>query len=287
MSTAGSNRRGKLRFGFVTCVELGLSCLEEIYKVGGRIDLLMTLHDDRAVNKSGRIYLDNFSQRHGVPLVKIGHINDADAVEAVLANEIDWLFIIGWSQIAGAEMLAAPARGVVGMHPTLLPIGRGRAAVPWAIIRGLERTGVTMFVLDEGVDTGPILGQVEIPIEPNEDASTLYVKANHAHRELIRRVWPELVEDTVTAVPQDESLATEWPGRKPGDGTIQPSMTVAEVDRLVRAVTTPYPGAIWDQDGVRWKVWRGEPGVAANASLVLTLSDGQYSCTEVERESAV
>lgn len=274
-----------LKFGFVTCVELGLSCLEEIYAVGGRVDMLMTLVDDRAVKKSGRVFLDDFSQSHDLPLIKIRHINDADAIGAVRDHDIDWLFIIGWSQIAGTEMLTAPSRGVVGMHPTLLPIGRGRAAVPWAIIKGLEKTGVTMFVLDEGVDTGPILGQFEIPIEPNEDASTLYRKANDAHRELIRSVWPQLVDDTVTVVPQDDSLATEWPGRSPEDGAILPSMTVEEVDRLVRGVTTPYPGAFWDQDGVRWRVWRGAPGILRDAEVVLTLSDGQYSCTAADQES--
>lgn len=281
---ARSTDESPLKFGFVTCVELGLSCLEEIYEVGGRIDMVMTLEDDRAVRKSGRVYLDDFSQRHQVPLIKIKHINDAEAIAAIRERDIDWLFVIGWSQIAGAELLAAPTRGVIGMHPTLLPEGRGRAAVPWAIIKGLEKTGVTMFVLDEGVDTGPILGQVEIPIEPEEDAYTLYRKANDAHRELIRKVWPELVNDSVTAVPQNELFATEWHGRKPEDGAILPSMTVIEVDRLVRAVTKPYPGAYWEQDGVRWRIWRGKPGDLHDAGLVLTVSDGQYSCTDVVQE---
>lgn len=276
--------RRKLKFGFVTCVELGLSCLEEIYKVGGGVDLLITLEDALAVNKSGRIYLDEISHRRGVPLLKIRNINDAESIEAVRDHEIDWLFVIGWSQIAGTELLRAPKRGVVGMHPTLLPEGRGRAAVPWAIIKGLRKTGVTMFVMDEGVDTGPIMGQVEIPIKVDEDASSLYRKANNAHRELIRRTWPEFVNDTVRAVPQDESLATEWPGRKPEDGAILPAMTVREVDRLVRAVTAPYPGAFWSQDGVRWRIWRGRPGVVPDAELVLTLADGQYSCTDAEQE---
>ena len=284
--TAAIGQGRPLRFGFVTCVELGLSCLEEIYDLGGSVDLLMTLHDDRAVNKSGRIYLDEFAQEHDVSLMKIRHVNDEDAVSAVRDHEIDWLFIIGWSQIAGRDMLGAPTRGVVGMHPTLLPVGRGRAAVPWAIIKGLDKTGVTMFVLDEGVDTGAILGQVEVPIETYEDASSLYDKVNAAHRELMRIVWPSLVNDSVNAVAQDEALATEWPGRRPEDGAIFPNMTVTEVDRLVRGVTHPYPGAFWVANDVRWRVWKGQPGELPEAALVLDLVDGKYSCTEAEREPA-
>lgn len=274
-----------MKFGFVTCVQLGLSCLEEIYECGGAVDLLVTLTDDKAVRKSGRVYLDDFSREHDVPLVKIRHVNDAETLTAIREHGIDWLFIVGWSQIAGPELLAAPSRGAIGMHPTLLPEGRGRAAVPWAIIKGLEKTGVTMFVLDEGVDTGPILGQVEIPLGPREDAASLYAKANEAHRELMRSVWPSLVADTVEAVTQDESRATEWPGRRPEDGVVLPSMLVADVDRLVRAVTRPYPGVYWDADGVRWRIWRGEPGRIADAPLVLELSDGVYSCTEAETEA--
>ena len=100
----------------------------------------------------------------------------------------------------------------------------------------------------------------------------------------MRKVWPRLVSDTVIAVPQNEARATEWPGRTPEDGEILPSMTVEEVDRLVRAVTRPYPGAFWVQGDVRWRVWRGRPGVLAEAPLILDLADGEYSCTEVDEE---
>ena len=143
-----------MKFGFVTCVELGLSCMEEIYAAGGELDLAITLHDDRAINKSGRVYLDDFCGARGIDLVKVRHINDSEAIEAIRSREIDWLFIIGWSQIAGPQVLAAPTHGVHGIHPTLLPEGRGRAPIPWAILKGLKETGVTLFKLDEGVDTG-------------------------------------------------------------------------------------------------------------------------------------
>ncbi len=273
-----------MRFGFVTCVELGLACIEEIYDLGGHLDLLITLHDDKSKDKSGRIYLDDFAGRHGVPLLKIGHVNDSESIEAIRGAELDWLFIIGWSQIASSEVLASTKYGVLGMHPTLLPEGRGRAAVPWAIIKGLDKTGVSMFVLDEGVDTGPLIAQVELPIAGQEDAGSLYGRVQDAHRELMRVAWPLLQSGNYVPTPQDETKATEWPGRKPRDGAIDSAMTVGEVDRLVRGVTRPYPGAFWDEGDVRWRVWRGEPGERPGAPLVLDLADGKYSCTVAERE---
>jgi methionyl-tRNA formyltransferase len=137
-----------MRVGFVTCVQLGLSCMEAIYEAGGELSFAGTLQDHQAVSKSGRVYIDEFCRARGIPLAKFRNVNDADAVEAIRAAQLDWLMIVGWSQIAREPVLAAPRLGVLGMHPTLLPLGRGRAAVPWTILLQLPEAGVTLFKLD-------------------------------------------------------------------------------------------------------------------------------------------
>lgn len=284
-----------MKFGFVTCVQLGLACMEEIYQVGGHLDLVISLKDQLARDKSGRIYIDDFCQHHAVPhVVKIRNVNDREAIAAVQDLGIDWLFIIGWSQIARQAMLEAPRRGVLGMHPTLLPQGRGRAAIPWAIIKGLTQTGVTLFKLDEGVDTGPILAQEVLPLAANETATVLYERVATAHRTLMRRVWPDLVADRLLLQPQDESLATEWPGRTPEDGAIDPmTMDCTIVDRLVRAVTHPYPGAFLDTQNIRYRIWSGQPHPKRQLSqsiqemgndLWFQLPDGCYQATAWQTE---
>lgn len=271
-----------MRFGFVTCVQLGLSCLEEISGLGANPDLVVTLRDDMARSKSGRVYLDKFCQSNGVPLVKVRHINDDESVEALTAANLDWLFIIGWSQIAGPAVLESPRLGCVGMHPTLLPQGRGRAAVPWAIIKGLDRTGVSMFVLDAGVDTGPLIAQEEVPVAPSETATTLYAKVTDAHTALIRRTWPDFASGSVVPVPQDEAAATVWPGRTPEDGQIEPTMQVAEIDALVRALAPPYPGARWiDEHGRGWRVQSGS-GNKTRGSVPIPASDGTYYAVRLD-----
>jgi len=246
-----------MRFGFVTCVQLGLSCMEAIYDVGGRLDLAMTLNDEQAVSKVGRVYLDDFCTRNDIPLIKSRNVNDAAVVEAVKAAGIDWLFIIGWSQIAHEEILAAPTRGVLGMHPSLLPVGRGRAAIPWAILKGLEQTGVTLFKLGEGVDTGDIVAQQVIPIDRTTDAGALYQAVDRAHVSLMRTAFPDLAAGRLAARPQDDRLATYWPKRTAEDGAIDLQGSVQEAERLVRAVTRPYPGAFYfDGEGRKVTVWK-------------------------------
>jgi methionyl-tRNA formyltransferase len=275
-----------MRFGFVTCVELGLACMEEIYAVGGRLDLAITLQDDHAPNKSGRVSLDQFCATKAIPLTKVRHINDADAIDEIRRAGIDWLFIIGWSQIAGEEVLEAPTRGVIGMHPTLLPKGRGRASIPWAILLGLEETGVTMFQLDRGVDTGPIIAQERLPLAADETATTLYQRVAAAHRTLLGRTWPQLVSDRLVLTPQDESEASEWPGRRPKDGRITGGMTVAEADRLVRATTRPYPGAFWLDENRVLRIWTGRPrpSAAGHGAVCIELADGAFEALDYEWE---
>ena len=226
-----------IRTAFATCVQLGLSCIQEVYRLGGRFDLFITLKDDMAAQKSGRIYLDEVASAHGTELLKIRNINDPEVIAALKTHGIDWLFIIGWSQIARQEVLNAPKRGCIGMHPTLLPKGRGRAAIPWAILYDLPETGVTMFRLDEGVDTGDIIAQGVIPMRDGITATELYHLVDEMHVELMRRHWNEIVSGHVTCTPQDPSQATVWSGRKPEDGEIFSSMTMREAGRMVRAVS--------------------------------------------------
>lgn len=247
-----------MKAAFATCVQLGRSCIEEIYRIGGQLDLLITLKDQQARSKSGRIYLDDLAQAKEIPLLKIDNINETCVIEALQKREIDWLFIIGWSQIAKPELLNAPIQGCIGMHPTLLPEGRGRAAVPWAILKGLPKTGVTMFKLDEGVDTGDIIGQEVIELEKNITATELYWRVDQAHITLISRYWQEIVEGIVRFQPQDHAAATEWPGRKPEDGEITSAMTMLEADRMVRAVTRPYPGAFYREEGRTLRIWSAQ-----------------------------
>lgn len=233
--------------------------MEEIYACGGRLELVHTLTDSQAVQKSGRVFVDDFCAAHRIPVVKGRNINDAAVVAAIEAARLDWLFIIGWSQIAGDAVLGSTTRGVLGIHPTLLPEGRGRAAIPWAILRGLRTTGVTLFKLDANVDTGPIIAQKRIGVDERETATTLYEKVAVAHRDVIRGAWPDLASDAVVLGPQDEALASYWPARTPADGELSANMTVAEIDRLVRATTKPYPGAFIKRERDVLRIWAGRP----------------------------
>ncbi|OAN86676.1 methionyl-tRNA formyltransferase [Erythrobacter sp. EhN03] len=273
-----------MKFGFVTCVQLGLSCMEAIYRAGGGLELIVTLDDDLAREKSGRIYVDDFAEKHDVPVAKVRNINHNEAIASLRNAELDWLFIIGWSQIARQEVLNIPSRGVIGMHPTLLPVGRGRAAIPWTILKGLKKTGVTMFKMDSGVDTGPILAQLEIPVPSSCNATTLYRLVDDAHIALIEATFADLSRGKVEARLQDDRRATEWPGRKPEDGEIDLEGSVCDAERLIRATSRPYPGAFVFENRRKLIIWEAqmiEPETITSRP-VLTFKDGLLECLDFE-----
>ena len=114
-----------MRYGFVTCVQLGLSCMKKIYEENFHLNLAITLNDNIAKNKSARVYLDKFCEEKGINLIKCENFNSNYILNKINEYNIDWLFIIGWSQIASEKLLSIPNCGALGIYSTLLPKGRG------------------------------------------------------------------------------------------------------------------------------------------------------------------
>lgn len=258
-----------MRIGFVTAVQLGLDCLVEIERLDGKLDLLITLDDDTATKKSGRVQLDEYARRTGVSLHKTKHINEPTTIEAIRQADLDYLLVIGWSQLVSPEIFPLVKRTLLGMHPTLLPEGRGRAPIPWTILKGLKRSGVSMFELKPEADSGDIMAAESFDVAPDETATTLYEKARNAHVALIRKTWPDLTEGTLQGHPQDETKATHWPQRRPEDGEITEQMSLEDIAKLVRATTHPYPGAFLVSDKKKCIIWSGQIAEIERSRLVI------------------
>ncbi len=215
---------------------------------------------------------DALTQRYGTPLVRAGDLNAPEHVQDLEVVAPRFIFVVGWSRLVSKAVIAAARDGALGMHPTLLPEGRGRAPVPWTIIKGLQRSGVTLFYLTEGVDDGDVVGQEPFAIEESDDARTVYDKATAAHVTLIRRYLPGLVAGGAPRIPQDHSRATYWPRRRPEDGRIDWAWSARRVYDWVRALTHPYPGAFTGHRGSKISVWRAivgdGPATAAPGTVV-------------------
>jgi len=288
-------------FAFVTHHEFGEATFRAIlglpeYGTKLRCSLLALLDQAKSSVTVGYTDLGPFAAKSGIPVEYIRSVKTEAAWNLLRESAPDYLMIVGWSELAPSAILDIPklkhggvarhtaSYGCIGMHQTLLPEGRGRAPIPWAIIKGLNRTGVTAFLLEEAADAGGIVDQFEIPIDPTETATTLFDKARMAHIELGARLGMRMATRALSWTDQDERLASTWPRRRPEDGRIDFSWTAVEIDRFVRALTPPYPGAffLWANEKIRvHKVetlqlaHAEDPGtiLATDPSLVVAVKD--------------
>jgi methionyl-tRNA formyltransferase len=239
---------------------VGRACLEASVEAGAEVGAIVTLPGPVDPNRSGQCSFDEVGERQGAVLVETDDVNAAATLDAVRALEPELVFVVGWSQLVREPFIALAPEGVFGMHPTLLPRHRGRAPIPWAILSGLARTGVTLFeIVDATADSGAIVGQVAVEIAPDDTATTLFERIAAAHLDLIREYVPQLVARAAPRIPQDPTRASSWPRRTPGDGIIDWETRAPYLYDWVRAQTRPYPGAFTYAGDEKVVVWRARP----------------------------
>ncbi len=249
-----------MRTVWVSFDTIGRDCLEAAAASGAEIVGVVTLPGPIDPNRAGQCSFDEVVGGLDAALIESRDINDPETLNAIRKLEPELIFVVGWSQLVRDPFIALAREGVFGMHPTLLPRHRGRAPIPWAILTGLARTGVTLFeILDATADSGAIVGQVVVDIEPDETATTLFARLADAHVQLTRELVPQLVARTAPRLPQDPSRASSWPKRTPADGIIDWETRAPYLYDWVRAQTRPYPGAFTFLGDEKVIVWNARP----------------------------
>ena len=283
-----------MRAAWVSFDVIGRRCLEASAEAGAEVAAIVTLPGPIDPDRSGQCSFDEVASRFGVALIEAADVNAPATIDVVRATEPDAIFVVGWSQLVRSDFIAVAPGAVFGMHPTLLPRHRGRAAIPWAILSGLAKTGVTLFeIVDPSADSGPIVGHVEVPIGEEETATTLYERIADAHVELVREYVPQLVRGTAPRVPQDERRASAWPKRTPADGIIDWETRAPYLYDWVRAQTRPYPGAFTYLGDEKVVVWSARPvdaeaapaGTIVAAGPVVACGEGALLLEDVETEA--
>ena len=143
-----------------------------------------------------------------------------------------------------AEIIKIPKLGVIGSHPTELPKYRGRAPIPWTILKGLKKSALTFFFIEEGMDDGDILDQQFFEIIDNDDAESLYEKMTSIGKTMLLKNLKLIEQGKINRIKQDPTKFIEnWPKRIPEDGKINWFSSAESIHTLIRATTHPYPGA--------------------------------------------
>lgn len=245
-----------MRIIFVSFDEEGWQCLNKIMELNGNVVGVFTLEEELRKKMSGNKAFDDLAEKYNIPLFKIRNINDEKTLKQIQKLNPDISFVVGWSQLVKREYLSLSKNRCIGIHPTLLPKHRGRAPLPWAIIFGLRKTGVTMFYIKEEADNGDIIGQVEVDITDEDDAKSLYQKILAAHVKLIEEYFPLILSGNAPRIPQDERRASYWTKRVPRDGIIDWNTCACSLYDWIRALTDPYPGAFTFLNDKKLFVWK-------------------------------
>jgi methionyl-tRNA formyltransferase len=247
----------------VVCVganeESGVA-LDGLYAAGARVTGLVTLPRHKPNSVCDYVDLTPWCKARSIPVIETTNINDSGTIQSILDLAPDFIFTLGWSQLFQDQLLSTPTSYVVGSHPSPLPMGRGRAPVPWTILEGQVRSAVSLFRMDAGVDSGDILQQRWFDIPDRVYAAGLYEIVATSLSEAFCALYHQLSNGTVRPIAQDESKATYRPKRTPEDGAIDFNRSAIEIDRLIRAVSHPYPGAFCSYRTKALWIWHVDPG---------------------------
>jgi methionyl-tRNA formyltransferase len=199
------------------------------------------------------------------------------------------IVVAAYGLLITPEILSVPEFGCLNVHPSLLPKYRGSSPVATAILNGDEVTGVTIMLMDKGLDTGPVLMQIEAPIAKEDTAGSLTARLAKVGAQLLVKTIPRWIEGDVKQVPQDETNAIYSRAITKEDGKISWNSTALELWRRIRAFD-PWPGCYTWWQGKRLKINRAIPlegGMTDQAGKVIVLSGPNAGVAVVTRDGVL
>lgn len=217
----------------------------------------------------------------GVAVHQPARVRGEDTVALLREIAPDCIVVVAYGQIIPQSILDIPPKGIINVHGSLLPHYRGAAPVQWAIARGETETGVTTMLMDQGLDTGPILEQRTCPIERHDTGGTLQDKLARLGAELLLTTLVRWGSGELVPTPQDDSLASLAPRIKKADGLVEWTLAARDLECRVRAFD-PWPVAYVVLDGSPVRIWKARVSESAQAT---TAQPG--TIVSIERDALV
>ena len=190
----------------------------------------------------------------GVPVLQPEEVAELSFVEKLKGLNPDAIVVVAFGQLIPSAVLHLPRHGCINVHPSLLPRYRGAAPIQQAIIDGCSKTGITTMLLDEGWDTGDILLQREVTIEPSDTAESLEERLALLGAEVLIETLTRLGDGSLEPTPQDETQVTYTQKLTRESGNISWESPTVEIIDLVRGLV-PWPGAFTMHRGEVLKIW--------------------------------
>lgn len=224
-------------FVFFGTPEFAVIVLEELYRVGLLPRLVVTAPD--APKGRGMETQPSpvkvWAEKRNIPVMTPPSLSDAATLEALKNVQAQLFVIAAYGYILSQRILDIPPRGVLNVHPSLLPKYRGATPIQGALLAGEKETGVTIMRTDAELDHGPIIAQRAYTIDPADDSATLTDALAHLGGMLAAETIPAWVDGAITDRAQDHSQATITRPLAKSDGHLDWSLTAQALLRCIRA----------------------------------------------------
>ncbi len=203
--------------------------------------------------------LSETAQKNKLPIFAPDNINTSSSIEHLRKLRPDIVILSGYTQIIKKPLLSIPSYGFINLHGGKLPEYRGSSTLNWMIINGETEGGISIIKVDEGIDTGPILGQEKFPIKQTDTIVDVVNKTLKLFPELLLQVLKEISKGTIREEKQNPEEGSYYHSRKPEDGRIfWHEMNDKDVYNLIRALIYPYPGAFCFYKTRKLLCWKAE-----------------------------
>ena len=263
-----------MRVAFVGSKGLGLKVLSVLRALSPDALCGIVTIDDSTDTRTAFTDFQRFAAEHAVSL----HCAKSRKHSEEIIKELspDLCIVVGWYWMISEDLLQRVPRGFIGIHNSLLPEFRGGSPLIWPILLGHNRTGCSLFSFTPGMDDGPIWAQATIEIGESDYIAEILDRTEGKAIELFREAYPRILAGTLTPTEQDHFYATYCASRNSQDGAIDWHKPAREVYNLIRAVSSPYPGAFTQLEGKDLIIWRArlfESGYCGRPGQVVKISD--------------
>ena len=236
-----------------------------------------------------------WAARERIAILQPVRLRAPESIAEIVALRPELVVLADYGQIVPAGLLDLPSHGALNLHPSLLPRHRGASPISAAILAGDTRTGVTLMQMDAGLDTGPVVAQTHRVLSGSETAPELEEELAELAAGLVRANLRPWLDGELQAVPQEPVGATLTRPLRRADGRLDPSLSIALLERQVRAYQ-PWPGSFVETADGRIVVWRAVPRdtdadavepsgtltTLAGGGLGLVVADGVLDLVEVQ-----
>ena len=275
-----------MRVVFMGTPDIAATCLKKIIADGFQVVGVYT-QPDRPKNRGMKLAYSPVKEvalAHNLPVIQPENFREEETVNTLAQLKPDVVAVVAYGRILPQSVLDIPPKGCINIHASVLPAYRGSAPYQWAVMDGLEQTGVTAMYLCREMDAGDVIDVAKTPIAPNETAGQLLDRLADLGADLLSATLKKMENGEATATPQDHTLATYAPMLDKSMCPIDWNKTARQVHNQVRGMN-PWPVATTEIGGKKFKIYEtvivdGKPGAAAGGVLALTKTGLQIACAE-------